>query len=49
MLVTKKNELKTLSLQENRLALSNIRMGGSVTVLPDLLEFYLLLYAAFSW
>jgi hypothetical protein len=48
MLVTQKKKVqKTLSLLNNPIALSrHSKKGESVTVIPEFLEFYLLLHAA---
>jgi hypothetical protein len=42
---------KTLLLQKSSLPCQTAqkKRGGSVTVLPEFLEYYLLLYAAYSW
>jgi hypothetical protein len=50
MLVTQRKCAKTLSLRNSPVGLSNLKnMGGSVSVIPEFLQFYPLLHAAYAW
>jgi hypothetical protein len=49
MLVTqRKCEEETFILEESTCPIEQQKRGGSVTVLPEFLDFYLLLYIAYS-